>query len=307
MIIGIFPASGALGTSTYTHILKLVPNDQVILINRYPEKVPQSYLATGVRVRQASYESTPTELKSALSGIDMLLLISYPSHVHAYRSQVLSPRGRRRQKSGHLPHLLQLPWLRGRLPVHVPRRGDASAPRHRATPRQAGCRGPFVHLQLHPRGPLLRVNTHLQCIFRPAPPRQRRDLYPARRIRPRRGVGQAPRAGRGNGAVDCAVRAGQERVCLCEPHGASQGAQGVVACRDGRGFGRDRGQGGQTQTGDGGRICQLTAGAEIFRFGGASEDVGDRLGCDSGWRDGDCHAGVGEDLWDGSWNFLMLP
>jgi uncharacterized protein YbjT (DUF2867 family) len=91
MTIGIFPASGALGTSTFTHLLKLVPNDQVILINRYPEKVPQSYLDAGVRVRKASYESTPSELEEAFSGIDTLFLISYPSHVHAYRTKVTTP------------------------------------------------------------------------------------------------------------------------------------------------------------------------------------------------------------------------
>jgi uncharacterized protein YbjT (DUF2867 family) len=93
MTIGIFPASGGLGTSTYTHLLKFVPNNQVILINRYPEKIPQSYLDAGVKVRNASYESTPFELEQAFAGIDTLFLISYPSHVHAYRTKVspLSP------------------------------------------------------------------------------------------------------------------------------------------------------------------------------------------------------------------------
>lgn len=88
MTIGIFPASGGLGTSTYTHLLRLVPNDQVVLISRYPEKVPQSYIDAGVRVRQASYESTPSELEAAFSGIDILFLISFPSHVHDYRTKV---------------------------------------------------------------------------------------------------------------------------------------------------------------------------------------------------------------------------
>lgn len=88
MTIGIFPASGGLGTSTYTHLLKLVPNNHTILISRYPEKVPQPYVNAGVQLRQASYESTPAELEAAFAGIDVLFLISYPSHVHEYRTKV---------------------------------------------------------------------------------------------------------------------------------------------------------------------------------------------------------------------------
>lgn len=86
--IGIFPASGALGGSTYRHLLKLVPNDHVTLINRYPEKVEPEYREAGVRVRKASYESSPQELELAFSGLDVLFLVSYPSHVHDYRVKV---------------------------------------------------------------------------------------------------------------------------------------------------------------------------------------------------------------------------
>lgn len=88
--VGIFPASGALGGSTYRHLLKLVPNDHVTLINRYPEKVEAGYREAGVRVRKASYESTPQELELAFSGLDVLFLVSYPSHVHEYRVKVSS-------------------------------------------------------------------------------------------------------------------------------------------------------------------------------------------------------------------------
>lgn len=91
MTIGIFPASGGLGTSTYNHLLKLVPNDQVILISRYPEKIPQEYIAAGVTLRKASYESTPSDLETGFAGIDILFLISYPSHVHDYRTKVGTP------------------------------------------------------------------------------------------------------------------------------------------------------------------------------------------------------------------------
>ncbi|KAK4098482.1 NAD(P)-binding protein [Parathielavia hyrcaniae] len=88
MKVGIFPASGALGSSTYTHLLNLVPNDQVVLISRHPEKIPRPYLDAGVQARQASYESTSSELEKAFSGIDILFLISLPSHDHGYRTKV---------------------------------------------------------------------------------------------------------------------------------------------------------------------------------------------------------------------------
>ncbi|KAM7189478.1 hypothetical protein V8F33_010061 [Rhypophila sp. PSN 637] len=92
--IGIFPASGALGGSTYTHLLdmEMVPDlKKVILISRYPDKVPQKYIDKGVQTRQASYESTPSELEAVFSGIDTLFLISYPSHVRDYRVKVQLP------------------------------------------------------------------------------------------------------------------------------------------------------------------------------------------------------------------------
>ncbi|UZP36932.1 hypothetical protein NXS19_004748 [Fusarium pseudograminearum] len=88
MQIGIFPASGALGTSTYTHLLSQVPNDKVTLINRHPEKVPKKYTEKGTTVRQASYESSAEDLEAVFSGVDVLFLISYPSHVHEYRTKV---------------------------------------------------------------------------------------------------------------------------------------------------------------------------------------------------------------------------
>ena len=84
--IGIFPASGALGTSTYTHLLSQVPNDKVTLINRFPEKVPEKYVS--VTKKQASYESSAEDLQAVFSGLDVLFLISYPSHVRQYRTKV---------------------------------------------------------------------------------------------------------------------------------------------------------------------------------------------------------------------------
>lgn len=93
--IGIFPASGGLGGSTYRHLLKLVPNDRVTLICRYPEKVEAEYKQAGVTIRRATYESTPQELELAFSGVEVLFLISYPSHVHEYRRKVSSCQGYR--------------------------------------------------------------------------------------------------------------------------------------------------------------------------------------------------------------------
>lgn len=87
--IGIFPASGGLGGSTYRHLLQLVPHNRVTLICRHPDKVEAAYRQVGgVTVRKASYESTPQELETAFYGLDVLFLISYPSHVHEYRVKV---------------------------------------------------------------------------------------------------------------------------------------------------------------------------------------------------------------------------
>lgn len=86
--IGIFPAAGGLGGSTYRHLLKLIPSDRVTLICRHPEKLESEYKQIGVKVRRATYESTPQELELAFSGLDVLFLISYPSHVHDYRVKV---------------------------------------------------------------------------------------------------------------------------------------------------------------------------------------------------------------------------
>ncbi|KAF4984578.1 hypothetical protein FZEAL_254 [Fusarium zealandicum] len=89
--VGIFPASGGLGGSTYNHLLKKVPHTTLTLISRYPEKTPSIHQQQGVTLRRASYESTPAELEDAFAGIEVLFLISYPSHVRDYRVQVQLP------------------------------------------------------------------------------------------------------------------------------------------------------------------------------------------------------------------------
>lgn len=86
--IGIFPAAGGLGGSTYRHLLTLVPNDKVTLICRHAEKIEQEYVDAGVTVRKATYEFSPQELEATFQGLDVLFLVSYPSHVHEYRTKV---------------------------------------------------------------------------------------------------------------------------------------------------------------------------------------------------------------------------
>ncbi len=103
--IGIFPASGKLGGSTVASLLELVPGDKVTLICRYPGKVPTAYREAGVRVRRASYESSPAALEAAFGGIDVLFLISYPSHVHEHRVQVQLPAVDAARRAG-VRHLL---------------------------------------------------------------------------------------------------------------------------------------------------------------------------------------------------------
>lgn len=82
--IAIFPASGALGTSTYTHLLKFVPPQNVVLISRHPEKYSDAIKASGVTTRTADYQSPETFLH-AFDGVSCLNLISYPSIQHEFR------------------------------------------------------------------------------------------------------------------------------------------------------------------------------------------------------------------------------
>ncbi|TLD30538.1 hypothetical protein PspLS_02316 [Pyricularia sp. CBS 133598] len=87
--VGVFPASGGLGGSTITHLRKIFPDDHLILISRHPENQPAEYSQGGVRLRRASYESSPQELEESFKDVDVLFLISYPSHVRDYRVQTL--------------------------------------------------------------------------------------------------------------------------------------------------------------------------------------------------------------------------
>lgn len=73
-----FPAAGKLGTSFCSHLLKLVPAQQLILISRHPEKISKEWIEAGAEVRKANYDQ-PQSLKGAFEGAAYLFLISYPS------------------------------------------------------------------------------------------------------------------------------------------------------------------------------------------------------------------------------------
>lgn len=88
--IAIFPAAGALGSSTINHLLHTchTPGASLILVSRNPSKVPQDWISSGVTLRQASYESTTSELQAVFSGADALFLLSYPDYNIDYRVKV---------------------------------------------------------------------------------------------------------------------------------------------------------------------------------------------------------------------------
>ena len=84
--LGIFPASGGLGSSTLQHLLKIVPADNVVLVARSPERLSREK-AAGATIRKADYDNFPT-LDSAFDGISSLNVISYASIQHEHRFNV---------------------------------------------------------------------------------------------------------------------------------------------------------------------------------------------------------------------------
>ncbi|KAJ5152688.1 uncharacterized protein N7482_009166 [Penicillium canariense] len=91
--IGVFPASGGLGTSIVNHLTKLVAASQLVLMARNPDK--WSKLGQeGATLRQADYDQ-PATLDAAFQGVDVLMLISYASfeiqhRVEAHRAAILA-------------------------------------------------------------------------------------------------------------------------------------------------------------------------------------------------------------------------
>lgn len=84
--IGVFPASGGLGTSIITHLLKLVPATQLVLIARYPEKLAELSRA-GATVRRGDYDE-PETLNRVFDDVGVLMLISYASFEIDHRISV---------------------------------------------------------------------------------------------------------------------------------------------------------------------------------------------------------------------------
>jgi uncharacterized protein YbjT (DUF2867 family) len=85
--LAIFPAAGALGGSTYRNVLKLLPAEQVVLITRSPQKIPNEVVAAGVEIRKADYNA-PESFDKVFDGISYLFLISYPSIEIEHRFEV---------------------------------------------------------------------------------------------------------------------------------------------------------------------------------------------------------------------------
>ncbi|KAJ5163842.1 uncharacterized protein N7500_005672 [Penicillium coprophilum] len=81
--IGVFPASGALGSSIVNHLAKLVPEPDLVLIARHPEKL-SDFKQAGATLRRADYDE-PSTLDTAFEGVDVLMLVSYASFETDYR------------------------------------------------------------------------------------------------------------------------------------------------------------------------------------------------------------------------------
>ncbi|KAJ5151668.1 hypothetical protein N7492_009963 [Penicillium capsulatum] len=84
--IGVFPASGGLGSSIVNHLTTLVPANQLVLIARDPTKLNPQRNA-GATVRAADYDD-PDSLSTVFDGIDVLMLISYASFEIDHRIKV---------------------------------------------------------------------------------------------------------------------------------------------------------------------------------------------------------------------------
>ena len=85
--VAVFPAAGKIGASIYTHLSELIPPRDLLLISRYPEKIPSRLVEAGVATRKADYHDADS-LDRAFEGVSCLVLISYPSIESDYRFRV---------------------------------------------------------------------------------------------------------------------------------------------------------------------------------------------------------------------------
>lgn len=85
--VAVFPASGKIGSSISTHLFKLLPPKELLLISRYPEKIPSHMVQAGVATRKADYNNADT-LDHVFDDVSCLILISYPSIESDHRFKV---------------------------------------------------------------------------------------------------------------------------------------------------------------------------------------------------------------------------
>lgn len=85
--VAVFPASGKIGSSISTHLVKLLPPKDLLLISRYPEKIPSHMVQAGVVTRKADYNDA-NSLEHVFDGVICLILISYPSIENDHRFKV---------------------------------------------------------------------------------------------------------------------------------------------------------------------------------------------------------------------------
>lgn len=85
--VAVFPASGKIGSSIYTNLSKLMSPNDLLLVSRYPEKIPDNFVQAGVKRRKADYNDAES-LEHVLDGVSCLILISYPSIEYDHRFRV---------------------------------------------------------------------------------------------------------------------------------------------------------------------------------------------------------------------------
>lgn len=87
--IAVFPASGALGGSTVSHLLNLLQEDasRLILISRHPQKAQIEAVNSGATIRKGDYLDE-NSLRNVFEGASTLFLVSYPSIEYEFRFNV---------------------------------------------------------------------------------------------------------------------------------------------------------------------------------------------------------------------------
>jgi NAD(P)H dehydrogenase (quinone) len=76
MVMGVFLASGGLGTATLVPLIHKLDADKVALVSRHPDN-HVSYSAEGGITRHADFDD-PDSFVDAFKGVSTLHLISYP-------------------------------------------------------------------------------------------------------------------------------------------------------------------------------------------------------------------------------------